>query len=305
MTRRPNPSSNGLARAAAVLVCAALCGGQTPAAGAADYPRLLADTAPALVTVKFVLQVKFGGAMSEAVGGDQEVDSEVTCVMIGPKGLLVCSNTQFNGYVELMSRLMPQGMEVAATPKDLKVLVSAPAPPGDGPEGEGAGDAGAPRIEELAASLVVRDSDRDLVWLKIDQPGERTFPFLDLEQAVEAQVGQEVVAVYRMDRYFERAATLAETRIGSITERPRRLYVPASSFTAGLGAPVLDTGGKVVGLTVFQFPAAGEMDGGDNPLAAMSQNARLQQGIQGLILPAAELRRATAQVLALAAEDGQ
>ncbi|MCH9649818.1 MAG: serine protease [Deltaproteobacteria bacterium] len=268
-----------------------------------DFQRLLEETSPALVTVKFVLQVKFGGAMSEALGGDQEMDSEVTCVVIDPKGLILCSNTQFNGYVELMTRLMPEGFDVSATPKDLKVLVTRP-PLSAGSAAEDKPENGSkPQQEELAASLIVRDSDRDLVWLRIDEPGQRPFSYLDLAQGEEGQVGQEVVAVYRLDNYFERTATLAETRIGGITERPRRLYIPSTALSAGLGAPVLDHHGKVVGLTVFQYPEAGEVEGGDNPLAVMSQNTRMQQGIQGLILPAAEIRRATAQVLALSEQE--
>lgn len=271
--------------------------GAPTVAAAMDFQRLLAETSPTLVTVKFILQVKFGGAMSEALGGDQEMDSEVTCLMIDPKGLILCSNTQFNGYVELMTRLMPDGFDVSATPKDLKVLVTRP-------QAAAGGDpALKPQQEELAASLIVRDSDRDLVWLRIDQPGERPFSYLDLAQGQEGQVGQAVVAVYRLDSYFERTATLAETRIGGITERPRRLYVPATALSSGLGAPVLDHDGKLVGLTVFQYPEAGEVEDGNNPLAVMSQNTRMQQGIQGLILPAGEIRRATAQVLALSEEE--
>ncbi len=265
-----------------------------------DYQRLLAETAPKLVTVKFVLQVKFGGTMSSVMGGDQEMDSEVTCLMIDPEGLVLCSNIQFNGYVELMKRMMPQGMDVSASPKDLKVLVARETEAGEMDE---AADSGGSSLEEMAASVVVRDSDRDLVWLRIDEPGERKFPFFDFATASEPAVGEPIIGVYRLDRFFERAAILAEARVGGIIERPRKLFVPAASFSAGLGAPVLDAAGVAVGFTVFQYPEQGELGGSDNPLAIMSQSSRMQQGIQGLILPAAEIVKATAQVRAMAEED--
>ncbi|MCB1036557.1 MAG: hypothetical protein KDD47_22215, partial [Acidobacteria bacterium] len=159
------------------------------AAPAPDLGQLLAAQDKALVTVKFVLQVKLGGSLAGGMD-DQELENEVTGVVIDSKGLVLCSNTQFNAYVDLMERMMPAGVEMTATPKDLKVLT--------GVEGE-----------ELGADLLVRDSDRDLVWLRIREPGERKFSFIDFAQATVPGVGDEVFAVWRMDRYFARAPTLS------------------------------------------------------------------------------------------------
>ena len=264
---------------------AALCSlfftlGTTASAAEVTYEDLLTQRQEALVTVKFLLQVKVGGAMAAALGGDQELENEVTCVVIGAKGLVLCSNTLFNAYVDLMAKMVPAGLELSPVPKDIKILT--------GKDGE-----------NLDASLVVRDSDRDLVWLQIDDVGEQTFSFIDFSQGAEPALGEEIVAVWRMDRYFERRAVLSASRLGGALQRPRRLLMPATPFSGGLGSPVFDAAGKPVGLVISQVPDDGSVSQSDNPFASMRQSLRLQQGMQGLILPASEIVKATLQVTSL------
>ncbi len=248
-----------------------------PAAGA--YAALVAERAQALVTVKLVLELKLGGELGASEGGEgQEMENEALCVLIDAGGTVLCSNTLFGGYAQLMDSMLPEGFEMTTEPKDLKVLVG-----GDG--------------EELPATVVVRDSDRDLVWLRITAPPERRFPFLDFSQGVEPATGDVILALFRLDRYFERAPAVSEGKVGAIVRRPRRLLVPSTTLASGIGAPVFDALGRIVGLTVSQVPDDAAVS--DNPLAMMSQTLRVQQGIQGLILPAAEIVAATRQALAL------
>ncbi len=265
------------------VLCFAATAGEVEAAPVPNYGQLLAAQDKALVTVKFVLQVKLGGSLAGGLD-DQELENEVTGIVIDSTGLVLCSNTQFNAYVDLMQKMMPAGVEMTSTPKDLKVLT--------GVEGE-----------ELEADLLVRDSDRDLVWLRIRNTGERKFSFIDFSRASIPGIGDEVFAVWRMDRYFARTATLSKVRIGGITQRPRQLFVPDAALSAGIGVPVFDPTGKAVGMTVSQLPDSDGRGVTDNPFAMMSQSLRMQQGVQGLILPASEIVKATQQVLALDAEE--
>jgi len=253
---------------------------EAAAATSVSYEDLLSQRQDALVTVKFVLQVKVGGSMAAALGGDQELENEVSCVVISAKGLVLCSNTIFNAYVDLMAQMVPSGLELSPVPKDIKILT--------GMDGE-----------ELTASLVVRDSDRDLVWLQIEGLGERNLPFVDFSESGKPALGAEIVALWRMDRYFERRAVLSASRLGGAIERPRRLLMPATPFSGGLGSPVFDAAGKAVGLIISQVPDDGSVSQSDNPFATMGQSLRLQQGMQGLILPASEIVKATRQVSAL------
>ncbi|MEE8526437.1 MAG: serine protease [Thermoanaerobaculia bacterium] len=252
-------------------------------AGAGDagpYTSLLAE-AEALVTVKFVLNVKMQG-----MSADREIESEIACLLIDAEGLILCSNTELGGYVGLMSRMAGGGgFNVSATPKEIKVVV------GDATEG-------------LSATLLVRDSDRDLAWLRLAEELEEPLPFLDLSRSAELEVGDAFYRLRRMDKFFGRAPMVEEGIIAAVTDKPRKLLVPSSPAAAGSGLPVFTADGRVVGVTVVQMPsledAATATQGGMGFLGAAAQ---MQDMVGGLILPVADVVKATRLAREIAAED--
>jgi S1-C subfamily serine protease len=241
---------------------------------ASEYEAVLAKRSPGLVTLKYVLQINMGGMMG---ADEQEMDSEATGVMIDPKGLVICSNTQLNGVAGFMQRMMRargMQMDVGATPVDIKILV------GDDDEG-------------LEADLVARDTELDLAWIRIADPGTKAFDHVDLKQGADPAVGEPVVGLRRLDRYFGRTAVLSEGRIGGITAKPRRLYVATGDERMSLGGPVFTLGGHVIGLMVSQAPD--EEDAGMAGL--MNMMSGMQEGMSGMILPAADVEKATRRAL--------
>lgn len=241
-----------------------------------SYKALIAKRAPALVTVKFVLKTSMGAM------GEQESESEVTGVMIDPNGLVLCSDTQLGGFMRMLARLMPMmGGNINATPTDLKVFV------GDDVEGR-------------EAELLARDSELDLAWVRIKDPGSEKFDYLDLSQSVSVSAGQKIVSVRRMSKYFGRTPVVLQGRIGGSTTEPRKLYVPPMEFALAQGLPVYTDTGKLIGVTVTQAPDAGDTDAGFNPMAMLSQMSNMQETLLGLILPAADVAKATKRALASA-----
>jgi hypothetical protein len=277
-------------RWAAAVAVALLCWVPGPAAAdeEAVYRKLLKEKPAAAVTVKFILNVKMGGTMGGSMGGDQEVESEAACLLIDPNGLVLCSGTQLAGFAKLLQRMMggmAAQLEISATPTDLEVLV------GDDADG-------------LEARLLARDTELDLAWVQIEDPGDRIFPFIDFSKGAKAEVGERFVAVRRMDRFFHRSPTLVEGRIGGIIERPRQLLVPAASLGAHLGLAVFNLQGEVMGFTVLQLPDEESTAGhAGNPLSMMERSTRLQVLLTGLILPAREVAAATQLALEVANED--
>lgn len=242
---------------------------------AQEYAKILKDREPALVTVKFVLKVKLGGMMGGM--GDQESDTEITGVMIDPKGLVLCSNTQLGGFTGLMKRFMGgRGGEITATPTDLKVLI------GDDVEG-------------VDAELIARDSELDLAWVKVKEPAETPYPFVDFADGARAEIGDRVFAIREMDKYFGRSPVVAEGRIGGKTLKPRELYIPTAEFATAMGMPVYSAKGQVIGVMVMQMPMDEESD--ENPLAMMSMMSGMQDMMGGFILPAANVVKATSRAL--------
>jgi hypothetical protein len=241
-------------------------------AGPTDIPGLAREKGAALVTLKFVLKVS--GPM---VDGEEESETEVTGVMIDPKGVVLCSNTQLAGFVGMIKKMMgPMGSQINATPTDLKVLV------GDDTEGK-------------EAELIARDTELDIAWVKIKEPGDKPYDHIDLAKSAKLEVGQPIAIVRRMGKFFNRATVVTESRIGGTTSKPRTLYIPSSTMGMTLGLPVFSATGELLGVMVSQTP---ESDEGDfNPLAMLSMLSDMQDSMTGLILPATDVARATTRAL--------
>lgn len=237
--------------------------------------RAVADKAGgAIVTIKHVLKVEGGG---DSVGDDQE--TEVTAVMIDPHGLIVCANSVLLGQYGLMARFNPQA-GLAVTPTEIKVLI------GDDTEG-------------VEAKVLSRDTELDLAWLQVEKPAADPYVFVDLGRSAEPFVGEPIVTVGRLGKFFDRRLMLHEARIVGTTSKPRELIIadgistqPGSPDNAA-GMPAFAADGKVVGIAVLQLPGAEEMSGG----GAMDQI----RGYDRMILPAAEVLKATERAKELAA----
>lgn len=230
----------------------------------ADYEKLAKEKAPAFVTVKYVLKME--GAFE-----DSEDEEETTGTMIDPKGLVLCGNSTLGGGF---------GRYGSARPTDIKVLV--------GKDTEG-----------LPAKLLARDSELDLAWIQIQQPGRQDFAHVDFGKAVVPKVGQRLLGLRKMGKYFDRAIVLTEGRVAGRTRKPRELLVPSGDLQLAPGLPVFDEDGSVVGVLVLQMPT--DADGGE----VLGFRSGVQNGLGGLILPAAEVVKATKQARELKSDAGQ
>lgn len=297
-TTHPSPAAGrrtGVLAPLALLVPLALLavgGGLLPAAAAAReqpqpdyglYRPIVARAAP-MVTVKFVVRIKIEGA-----GTDRELDGEIDCLMVDPSGLVLCSNTELGGYISLMGRMMASGrgnLNLSGAPSDIKVLV------GDDTEGRD-------------GRLMTRDTDRDLAWVQIDAVADdERFVHLDLASSAALAIGDRFFALRLMDKFFSRLPVVAEGTVGAITAQPRRLYVPAEPLGVGFGQPVFTADGTLVGITVMQTPSLDEAQNlFANPLAFLSSSTKVSDMVGGLVLPAAEVLKATRVAQEIIAED--
>lgn len=280
-TQRPS-------RRAAATLAAVLLAALAPPAGAGEEPheRLL-EQAGALVTVKYVLKVKMSG------GADREIDGETTCLLIDAEGLVLCSNTELGGYVSLMSQMMGRGggFHLTASPREIEVI----------PAGAGEG---------LAGRFIARDTERDLAWIQVEGEADEIGAAFggesfDLGDGVELQAGDRFYRLRRLDEFFGSVPVVSEGVVAAVLEKPRRLLMPAETARGGFGQPVFAADGKLVGVTVIQMPAAEDpidgMLGGS--MSFLSSAAKLQDMVGGLILPAAEIAKATRLARESLAED--
>lgn len=232
-----------------------------PALRAAEpnYTSIIADRAPALALIKFIVSFEQGGQ-------SRDIEGEAMAVMIDPKGLLVMSGAEIG-----------QRKGMSATPKEIKVCI------GEDTEG-------------VLAKLVGRDSELDLAWIRIEKPSDKGYTIIDPSKAATPKIGDTLVGLDRMGKYFDRAPVVFNTMVGGITKKPRELFIPAPG--AGLemmfiGTPFFTTGGEFVGMTIIQMPNADSEDGMNS--RARERLTRFDQGFK--ILPAAEIVSATARAV--------
>lgn len=221
--------------------------------------------AKAVVSIK--MSLKYEGSF-----GEQERETEIVGVVIDPSGLVLCANSQSGGVPPSMASRMSG---VTVTPREIKVLV------GDDSEG-------------LDAKLIARDSELDLAWVKITDTKGAALAAVDLGTATTPSLGDELVSIGRLSKFFDRATMLTFCRVSAITKKPRHLIMP--SDMNDLGIPVFTTGGGFVGVTIVQLPEADEDD---------EQNVRAQLrglGASMVILPAAEVAEATRRAMETAAK---
>ena len=237
-----------------------------------DFKTISNKYSEGVVTVKFILSVSMGGGMA---GMDQESETEMTCVMATADGLVLCSNNQLTGFTAMLNQFTGgSGVSISAKPKELKVILGS-------------------TEKTFDAEIVTKDSDLDLVWIKIKNTENIKFKYIDFNTAKVAEVGDKLLIMRRLGNYFGREITINENRVGGITSKPRTLYIPAFTSMPGGGLPVFSSSGDIIGLMITQLP---ESDGSQPSLMGMMVG-NLQDGMSGLILPAAEVIRATKRAM--------
>lgn len=246
---------------------AALTGGAEAAAlkpalaGEPNYSTIVSDRSPAMANIKFVLSLEFQGQ-------SQDIEMEAMGLMIDSKGLLVLSNSEMGGGMQMIRR------GIAGTPKDIKIML------GDDTEG-------------VPAKLIGRDSELDLAWLRIDKPSDKGYSSIDLAKAAMPKIGETLVGIDRMSKYFDHAPVIFTTSVGGITKKPRTLYIPSGGLVLGMGLPMFTTSGEFVGISSVQMPNADSED--DVGSRGRERLSYFDQGLK--VMPAAELATATARAV--------
>lgn len=250
----------GFIAAASVVISTCLA-----APGRADegvaYREIVNKHAHALITVKFLLRM-------ESQYGKRENESEITGLMIEPNGLVLCANSKLGAPRRFGS----------VTPTDIKILV------GDD-------------IEGIPAKVLARDTELDLAWVQAKEPPQKPFAYVDIKKAATPEMGDDVYALRRMAKFFDRAPIVSDGQLAGQTKKPRELYVP-TGMSVEAGQPIFTESGDFIGIVVLQLPEDEEIEA--NPMAFMSMGRDIGGG---LILPAAQVIKATERAKLASADE--
>ncbi|MGP1272447.1 MAG: hypothetical protein ACTS22_03865 [Phycisphaerales bacterium] len=229
---------------------------------AATYEAVTEAVLPSIVRVEFVISME-----NPWGGGTEEQEMEVPGTIISPEGLVLVSNSMVGGWYAMFS-------EMQVVPKDIKVLI------GDDTEG-------------VDASIVARDSERDLCWIRLDELPESPLPHMDVMAASEEPgVGTTLYQVVRLGEFFGRAPVVNESTVTAKLSKPRELlYLGMGSAETGM--PVVRADGSIAGVMIFQVPSQDEME------AAGGFGGGMYDSFIQAVLPAAEVAIATEAALSL------
>jgi S1-C subfamily serine protease len=199
----------------------------------------------------------------EVRSSDDTVEAVGTVIDAG--GLTVVSLGSINPG-GMMTKLMGaggnEGLEIVSEPTDVKLRLS------DG--------------REIQATIVLRDEDLNIAFIRPTAAPDKPFVAIDLADAAQPAILDEVIVFGRMGRVGGWAPSAALRDIGGIILKPRTFYVLAGD-ASGVGTPAFLPNGKVVGvLTVRQIATERA-----SPLAAMNGAEGL--GLLAVILPAADV----------------
>jgi Trypsin-like peptidase domain len=247
-------------------VCAVLC----LAAGtllAQTNDRQLVDTArktlktyeKGIITLAAVIKIEAKGG--EIAGSDQEHKTQCVAAFIDPSGLAVTSLTNLAPKIRI-NRGGGQTLELECQVQEVKYRLT------DG--------------TEVPARVVLKDEDLDLAFLAplkpLDKATEAKMTVLPLsDSTAQPEVLDSTILIGRTGEDLNYISTLSIGRIVSILSTPRTCYL---SNVGGLGVPVFDHQGKVMGIICRCVKA----EGGEG--TSLNRSATL---INQLVLPIADI----------------
>lgn len=224
----------------------------------------------AVITVQLVISTSM--SMEGAQPDKKEDKVETTGTIVDPSGLAVVSLASIDP-TEAMSRMMPEEMKdlkITSNVTDCKIML------GNG--------------QLLPASVVLRDKDLDLAFIRPKQKPAQPLTAVDFNTSTKPGLLDQTLILYRYGTVGSRSLAACLDRVQSIIEKPRTFYalgLPAMGAT--LGAPVFAMDTNIVGLLLLRTVPGGMTD------SASSTTGLGGEGIMYVVLPAADVLAAAKQ----------
>lgn len=229
----------------------------------------------AVVTVELVVKQNFSmmGMGSES----EESRIETTGTVIDATGLTVVAlsaTDPMSMMAGLMGGMLGDDVQMQSEVTDARILTD-----------------GTP----IPATIVLRDKDNDLAFIRpVASPAE-TLPFIDLANTTQPGLLDQIVVIERLGKVASRVHSVDIARITGIVERPRLFYLTPSQ---AVGAPAFSLDGKCVGVFVTRIM---EQSGGGG-FSPMSMLSGMEDAVNVILRPTDVIMEAAAQAPAVEAE---
>jgi S1-C subfamily serine protease len=270
-------------RIAAGLMMVALLGGGLPAQ-AQDQRDAMRGVAKkwqdAIVNVRVSLKVRMSMGGREVQSMDDIVEAVGT--VIDPSGLTVMSLSSLDPGA-MMSRIMgaaaqgPDKMSIVSEPSDVRIRLA------DG--------------RELPASIVLRDQDLDLAFIRPTAKPSAPLTAVNLADAGTPSNLEDLVVLGRLGRVGGWAPSAMIYSVAATMVKPRTFFV--LNGPGGTGMPAFQTNGRIVGLLTIR-----QIDPGRMSMFGMMGGTE-GAGVIAVVLPAEDVREIAAQAEERAERSGR
>lgn len=218
----------------------------------------------AIVNVRVSLKVRMSMAGREVQSMDDIVEAVAT--VVDPSGLTVMSLSSLDPGA-MMSRIMggsaqgDQKMSIVSEPSDVRIRLA------DG--------------KELPATIVLRDQDLDLAFIRPTTKPAAPLTAINLADAGTPAVLEDLVVLSRLGRVGGWTPASVLYSVSAIMEKPRTFFV--LNGPAGTGTPAFQANGKLVGLLTIR-----QIDPGRMSMFGMMGGME-GAGVIAVVLPAADV----------------
>lgn len=196
----------------------------------------------AVVTVEVV--VKMSETMEGKEGGNNESKTDVTGIVVDPTGL-VATSLSATDPADIMRRMMGSDSgdkySINSQVTGVKIIT-------------GGGT-------EVPAKIVLRDKDRDLVFIRPSKKLDKEMMAVDLSKGTKPAVLDQIVMLHRLGKLTRRSIAASVGRMQAMIQVPRLYYVPDGGLLEQPGAAVFGMDANPVGMVVMKFgsPSGGRM----------------------------------------------
>ena len=218
----------------------------------------------AIVNVRVSLKVRMSMGGREVQSMDDTVEAVAT--VIDPSGLTVMSLSSLDPGA-MMSRIMgaasqgDQKMSIVSEPSDVRIRLA------DG--------------KELPATIVLRDQDLDLAFIRPTAKPSGPVTAVNLSDAGQPAILEDIVVLSRLGRVGGWVPSAMVYGVAAIMEKPRTFFV--LNGPAVTGTPAFQANGKIVGLLTIR-----QIDPGRMSMFGMMGGTE-GAGVIPVVLPAADV----------------
>ena len=245
----------------ASLLVAAPLRAQEPRAAMRDVARKWQDS---IVNVRVSLKVRMSVGGREVQSMDDTVEAVAT--VIDPSGLTVMSLSSLDPGA-MMNRFFSasgndeQKMSIESEPSDVRIRLS--------------------NGKELPASIVLRDQDLDLAFIRPTTKPAAPLTAINLADAGTPSVLEDLVVLGRLGRVGGWTPSAILYSVAAIMEKPRTFFV--LNGPTGTGMPAFQSTGKIVGILTIR-----QIDPGRMSMFGMMGGTE-GAGVIAVVLPAADV----------------